>query len=291
MCLVWSAYYIATSLSVSLTGIILSGIIIRTVAFIVLTIIIVVKGRLSTLFKTRAVIWLLILTGVLGYLLDVTAFIGFAHTPGAIGTILLKIDVIFVSVMSIFILKTKFRWFDWMLIVFMLFGVILVLGIDIKSLKFTNIYEVFFILSALFVSINVFVIKAIQDNKKADVPDIVIGYYNNFVTLILFSATALILGLGNVTLTPTITTELVIAGIAQAFIYVFYYYNIRHYEVWIVKISLLLIPVIANLFYLIFLSKTLTFMQVMGITLVIVGAIAIILLQQTKKPKELKMNV
>lgn len=286
MSLVWASYYITSSLSVEKAGVLLAGVAIRLITLIVLTVIMAGKGELSQLFKTRAVFWRLILIGIFGYLLDITAFIGFLHSSAAVGTVLLKTDILFTNLITMVLLKKRFRWYDWALMIMMLFGVLLVLEINPLSFRLNGVWDIFFILSALFVTINAFVIKGVQHSKRAEISDNVIAYYNNLITLLLFSLTALFVGTGEASLNTDLWLILGLAGLAQAFLYIFYYYNLRRNEVWIVKITLLLVPVFSNLFYLIFLGKSLSPGQFTGMAAVILGAAMIIVLQHLQNQKK-----
>lgn len=286
MSLVWASYYITSSLSVEKAGVLLSGVAIRFVTLIVLTLIMAGKGEFAQLFRTRAVLWRLILIGVLGYLLDITAFIGFLHSSAAVGTVLLKTDILFTNLITMFLLKKRFRWYDWALTAVMLFGVLLVLEINPLSFRLNGFWDIFFILSALFVTINAFVIKGVQHSKRAEISDNVVAYYNNLVTLLLFSVTTLFVGTGETAMNTDLLILLGLAGLGQTFLYVFYYYNLRRNEVWIVKITLLLVPVFSNLFYLIFLGKSLSGGQFAGMVAVILGAAMIIVLQHLQNQKK-----
>ena len=105
---------------------------------------------------------------------------------------------------------------------------ILVLDIDFGSAGF-NWYDLFFIASAASVTANAFVIKTAQDRLSADSD--VIGYYNNFVVLVLFTLSSLIAGdfeaLGAVELEVWHVFAFLGGGLAQTLIYVFYYRNLK----------------------------------------------------------------
>ena len=76
-------------------------------------------------------------------------------------------------------------------------------------------------------------------------PSDTIGYYNNFIALTLFTAAVIISGDGLRGLIDyKISGIIVLGGLMQSLIYIFYYYNLKRREVWIVKIILLLVPVV-----------------------------------------------
>ena len=68
----------------------------------------------------------------------------------------------------------------------------------------------------------------------------------------------------------------VLGGLGQTGIYFFYYRNLKHFEVWLVKLFLLLMPVLSCFIGVFFLNEELTVMKMLGILVVLSGA-AIIL--------------
>ena len=225
--LIWGIYYVATNTAVAAMSVFSVGIVIRFITLILLTVMMGCRGQLKELFRVKKVWKKLIMIGVLGFLLDTTAFIGLTMCPAGIGTVLLRTDVIFVNLISVWIYKQKFRAKDWLLTFVMLFGIVLVLGIDFAHVDIGGIGNLFFIASALFVSINAFVIKSAQHDKNQPVSDNVVAYYNNFVTMVLFTiAAALTDTLGQLQFFLTdrnISVALLIASLGQTLIYDFYY--------------------------------------------------------------------
>lgn len=96
------------------------------------------------------------------------------------------------------------------------------------------------------VTVNAFIIKNAQENYHEDADTI--SYYNNFVVLLLFSGTAAMTGAispSALHLPPAMWALVALGGLAQTGIYFFYYRNLKHYEVWVVKLYLLLMPVVS----------------------------------------------
>ncbi len=283
---VWGAYYVATQKAVGLMSAFSVGIVIRFITMFVLAFLMQAGGKLGDLFRTKGVTGKLILIGVFGFLLDLTAFLGLALSPAGSGTALLKCDILFVNIISVVIYKYKFTRADWACSLVMLFGVFLVMGINFTSFNLGNAGNIFFILSALFVSINAFLIKSVQTSKINAVSDNVIAFYNNFITLILFTSAALLSGdirlLSKIGGSAFLIIALLIASAGQSLIYVLYYYNLRRFPVWIVKVFLLLMPVAAALISYLAFGERLVPTQYAGMAVVLLGALGI-LLEQRKK--------
>ncbi len=66
----------------------------------------------------------------LGFLLDITAFMGFRTEAAVYGIVLLKCNVLMVNVISALFFKQKFTLMDWVYTMIMLLGVVLVMDID-----------------------------------------------------------------------------------------------------------------------------------------------------------------
>lgn len=284
--LIWGCYYVASQKAVSGLSVFSVGVVIRFITLILLTIIMAARKQLKLLVQTRHVFKRLLLIGMLGFLLDLTAFIGLTLSPAGSGTALLKCDILFVNIISVLIYKQKFTKKDWLYTIIMLLGVMMVMKVDLLHFRLGGAGDIFFILSALFISINAFVIKSVQLDKNGAIEDNVVAFYNNIVTMFLFLITSLILGtLGQIrTLGQDTGTLLavVLAGIGQTLIYVVYYYDLRRFPVWIVKVFLLLMPIVASLVELVLFGQTMSYQQCIGIGIVLAAGLGILVEQKHK---------
>ena len=230
--------------------------------------------------------------GVLGFLLDATAFVGLSLGSASTGTALLKCDILMVAVISAVIYKTRLTWRQWACMVVMLLGVFVTMGLDPAHLELVNWGNFFYLLSALFVSINAFVIKSAQHHKKNPVCDNVVAYYNNFVCMLCFIAASAAAGtLGeivNCIRTPYYGGMLLLASVGQTLVYVVYYYDLRRFPVWFVKVFLLFMPVVASLICVFAFGETLTAAQLGGMAIILAGALGILLEQRKNEGKSLE---
>lgn len=281
---IWGSYYVASQKWVGFTSVFTAGVGIRLITLIFLTLIMLKRGELGLVLKTHGVFKRLLLIGTLGFLLDLTAFIGLSMSSAASGTALLKCDVLMVNILSMIIYKQRFSWKAWVCTFVMLFGVFVVMGVDFASFQIGDPGNIFFLLSAFFVSCNAFVIKSVQLDKHNPTCDDVVAYYNNFVTLIYFTITSLILGtlgqFGVVASDPYAALALLLAGLGQTMIYVVYYYNLRNYPVWLVKTFLLFMPIVASLITFVLFGEVMVTSQYIGMVVVIAGALGILLEQK-----------
>lgn len=277
MVLSWSVYYAASKILVSRTGsALLTGMLLRLAALVFLTAQMLAARNFRALLHPGKRVFVLVLIGVFGFLLDLFANLGYASGSLSTGTALLKTDVLMVNLVSVIRYKKKLYLSDWAGTAVMLLGVLLVLGIEFGQMQMAW-GDLFFILSALCVTANAFIIKAAQDRYgfQADV----IAYYNNFVVLLLFTGgTAAARGFSAASSAGSGFWLLVLlGGLAQAGIYYFYYDNLRRYEVWTVKLCLLTMPVVSCFIGVCFLDEVLTPAKVLGILVVLAGAALILL--------------
>ena len=281
---IWGSYYVASQRLVGYTSVFTSGVGIRFLTMILLTVIMWRRKELALLFQIRGVWKRLLLIGTFGFLLDLTAFIGLSMSSAASGTALLKCDVLMVNILSIIIYKQKFTWKSWGFTFVMLFGVVLVMGIDLSSFQIGDPGNIFFLLSAFFVSLNAFVIKSVQLDKKNSVCDDVVAYYNNIVTMFYFTGTSFIMGtLGQLQLVfqeREVGLALLLAALGQTLIYVVYYYNLRNYPVWLVKTFLLLMPLVSTLITFVLFQERMILEQYLGMAVVMAGAFGILMEQK-----------
>lgn len=288
--LIWGCYYVASQKAVAGMSVFSVGVMVRLITLILLTIIMGVRGQLKLLLQTKAVLPRLLLIGLLGFLLDLTAFIGLTLSPAGSGTALLKCDILFVNLISVLVYKQRFTKKDWLFTIIMLLGVLTVMGVNPLHFRFSGVGDIFFILSALFISINAFVIKSVQLDKSGPVADNVIAYYNNIVTMILFLITSICLGtLGQIkTLADNHGTLLAVclAGIGQTLIYEVYYYDLRRFPVWIVKVFLLLMPIVASFVCFVLFHETMGAMQYVGVAIVLLAGLGLLTEQKRKAEVE-----
>ena len=219
---------------------------------------------------------ILLMIGVFGFLLDLFANLGYAGGSLSTGTALLKTDVLMVNLATVILYHKKLYISDWLGTAVMLGGVLLVLGVDFGGMSL-HVTDLYFLLSAACVTANAFIIKTAQEKYHEDAD--MISYYNNAVVLLLFAGTAAACG------ELRLPTELgggfwalvALGGLAQTGIFFFYYRNLKHFEVWLVKLYLLLMPVLSCFIGVFFLNEELTAKKLLGILVVLAGAAVILL--------------
>ena len=278
MVLAWSIYYAVSKVVVGATGsALLAGFLLRSSALVFLTAQLLLDGSFSRLFHQGKAMRILLMIGVFGFLLDLFANLGYAGGSLSTGTALLKTDVLMVNLVSVILYKKKLYASDWLGTFVMLFGVLLVLGVDFGSMSL-NLYDLFFILSAMCVTANAFIIKRAQDKYHEDAD--MISYYNNFVVLLLFGTAAAVTGdLGRFDWASLrdLWWLVLLGGLAQTGIYFFYYRNLKEYEVWVVNLCLLLMPVVSCFIGVFFLNEELNAKKMLGILIVLAGAAVLLL--------------
>ncbi len=279
MVLSWSVYYTVSKILVDATGSAsFSGMLLRFAALIMLTVQLYGDHGFGALLRQgRKQLITLIAIGVFGFLLDLFANLGYIGGSLSTGTALLKTDVLMVNLATVIIYRKRLYASDWLGTLVMIGGVLLVLGVDIRGIRF-NPTDLFFILSAMCVTVNAFIIKNAQEKYHEDADTI--SYYNNLVVLLLFFCTASAGGavsVSSLSLSPSLWALTALGGLAQTGIYFFYYRNLRRCEVWVVKLYLLLMPVVSCFIGVFFLNESLTRTKLLGIVTVLCGAALILL--------------
>ena len=288
MILAWSVYYAVSKHMVAATGSpFAAGFLLRAAALVFLSVQLGVTGGFRILFRQGKATVLLVIIGVFGFLLDLFANLGYAGGGSlGTGTALLKTDVLMVNLATVFLYRKKLYAVDWIGTVVMLIGVLLVLGLDFRSFSFRPT-DLFFLLSALCVTANAFLIKTAQDKHRQTADTI--SYYNNFTVLLLFALFALTrgdLGAFRPAEIPGFWWLVALGGLAQTGIYFFYYRNLKRHEVWAVKLWLLLMPVVSCIIGVLFLQEELTAAKLIGIGVVLLGA-GLILLRNKLHPEHI----
>lgn len=280
--LIWAGYYFFVSLASKEIDPLTVGFIIRLIAFFILLIIISFTDGVKSLKASTKAFMVLIIIGLNGFMLDYTAFRGFEVANSAVGTLLLKSDVIMVNVASAMVDRQKFTVKDWLFTFLTLFGVFLVLDIKFFDLTIFEVRNLYFILSALFVTFNVFIIRFVQ--RRYGIINSSIGFCNNAIAMVCFLLGMLISKSSfKANILEAINSSiyfLIPAAVAQSFIYIFYYRSLEKYPIWIVKIVLLLIPVFNMIINFLIFRNGINVKVLMGAFLVIGGAGAILYLHR-----------
>ncbi len=277
MVISWSIYYAVSKVVVDATDSArLAGFLLRSAALVFLTIQLVADRNFTRLFHQGKAVLILVLIGVFGFLLDLFANLGYAGGSLSTGTALLKTDVLMVNLATVILYRKKLYFSDWLGTAIMLGGVLLVLGVDFGGMSL-HVTDLYFLLSAACVSANAFIIKAAQERYHEDAD--MISYYNNAVVLLLFAGSAALCGDFRLPadMSRGFWPLVVLGGLAQTGIYFFYYRNLKHFEVWIVKLYLLLMPVLSCFIGVFFLNEELTTKKLLGILIVLAGAAVILL--------------
>jgi drug/metabolite transporter (DMT)-like permease len=285
--LVWGSFYVANKFSLTTLSPIFVGTSVRFLAMLFLLIYIFLKGELKNLFGVKPVLHKLIVIGILGFSLDITAFLGLQLSTASNASILLKADVLFTNLISVFVFKQKFTKKDWLLTAVILFGTFLVIDVDFTNFHLNGIGDFLFIVSAFCVALNGFVIKSVQHDKRVEVKDTTVAFYNNSITFVIFLLLFLIferqVPVAEIQSNSMVIFSVLYTGLMQTAIYVLYYYNLRILPVWIVRIMLLLMPIVASVISYFVLGETLGWMQVVGMATVILGTMGIILEHRGRK--------
>ena len=280
----WAIYYACSKYAVDATGsAFAAGLALRSAALIFLTAQLISEKKLGQVLRQGRAALILLAIGVLGYLLDAFANLGYGAGSLGTGTALLKTDVLMANIATVVIYKKRLYLSDWLGTLVMLTGVLLVLDVSFGTMSF-NWYDLFFIASALCVTANAFIIKAAQLKYRVDTD--MIAYYNNFVVLLLFFVSALLTG--DISSLPAAGAMgfwgiALLGGLAQTMIYYFYYANLKRFEVFIVKLYLLLMPVLSAVIGIMFLGESMTGKKALGVAVILGGAAVILLRERLNK--------
>ncbi|HPJ87565.1 MAG TPA: DMT family transporter [Thermotogota bacterium] len=279
--LIWGSFYVANKFSLSTLSPLFVGTSVRFLAMLFLTVYIILKGDFRNLFNVKPVIHKLIIIGMLGFSLDITAFLGLQLSTASNASILLKADVLFTNLISVFVLKQKFTKKDWLLTGIILFGTFLVMDVDLTRFQLNGVGDFLFIASAFCVALNGFVIKSVQQDTRVNIRDTTVAFYNNGITFGIFFILFLIydkqVPFEQIESNNLVIYSLFYTGLMQTAIYILYYYNLRMLQVWIVRIMLLLMPIVASFTSFFVLGETLDLFQIVGMITVILGTMGIIL--------------
>jgi drug/metabolite transporter (DMT)-like permease len=271
--IIWGSYYIANKIATSYQDVLVVGFYVRLFALAVM-LIFTRKKELSSIKKAP---FSLILIGIVGFLLDFFAFLGLKYSTASNGVLLLRTDVFFTNLISIF-LGIKFLIFDWLGTLMMFIGI--AFAFNIKSFS-VNVGDLFFILSAFFVSLNAFLIKNVKE--KYNLSNLSIGFYNNLFALVSFSALTIYSGSSLKIVNIESFLSLFIAGVFQVLIYIVYYKSMELFQIWIIRTFLLSMPIYVIIVSMFLFQEKLNITQIFGVAAILIGVFFIIFSQKRKE--------
>ena len=285
MIISWSVYYAVSKVIVNACGSAFAGgFLLRSAAFLFLTIQLAATGGLKQLFSCGSTVKLLLLVGLLGFSQDILANLGYASGSLSTGTALLKTDVIMANLVTVIVYKKKLYLSDWVGTALMLIGVFMVMGLSFRDMSF-HPGDIFFILSAAALTANAFVVKAVQRDPRVSTDTI--SYYNNFLVMTLSFCGAFATGAMSFSAIGDVISNylplILLGGLAQTGVYFFYYRNLSTREVWTVKLYLLLIPICSLFIGVFLLDEMLTVAKILGIFIILAGSELILLREKLNR--------
>lgn len=276
---IWSTYYISSNYLNSRLDMFVSGAIIRAITLLILLIFLGFTGQWWKLKIPKSSLLRLLLIGVLCFVLDGTAFIGFMHCSSSEGTALLKADIIFILIMTAISDHKLPSLKNALLSLFMLLGIFVLVDTGARGSYFSGVYSWFFIASAFAASCNAFLVKGTQ-KRFPQITDMAIAVYNLLFSGICFLIVSICSGaffaeIAECAYEVDLITASIISGALDAGLFVIYYSSLRRFSVWLVKIFLLTMPAISSLISLLLFGDTLALQELIGITIICVGALLI----------------
>ena len=266
---IWALYIVLSRYAVQHLSLFMIGFLSRLVAVAGLSLWILCKKERVTLFSMQNKGGLLLLIGIFAFLLDASAFLGLKYSSAINGSLLLRTDILFILLFSYFFLRERFQPGDWISIILMFLGTFLVMKKNLLQFELRGWGDLMFILSAFLITCNAFIIKL----KLSSLRDETIAFYNNLFATIFYGIFSAIGGNSGSLTTPLLLPfTLFLMGICDVFLYISYYYSLRHLPVWVVRILLLLIPVWSIFLGYFFLGERMDYLQAWGMLLLLSGA-------------------
>lgn len=280
MIIAWSIYYILCDILIDALGSpYFVGLLLRTITFVGLTIFLLLGQKMRFKIKEPRHFVAIVTTAVLTFVFDCLINIGLQYSSATAGTTLLKTEMVFVLFFGWLLNKRKMCIRDAVIALSMATGSFMIVLGDLHAWS-VDWWSLLFVLSAMLNTICAFSIKNIQE--KCDIGSYQIVYINNTISLLLYLV-AVIAFDGSVFLNITQLYQSnlwlvgMVCGICQITLMLTYYSALAKYQVWIVKATLLLIPIITLLVNVLLLSEHITLVQIVGIGITVFGAFCLVL--------------
>lgn len=275
MVIAWSIYYILCDMLIDvLESPYFVGFLIRTITFVGLTVFMLASKKMKFNIREPKSFFVVIATAILVFVFDCLINVGLQHSSAASGTALLKIEMVFVLILNGALSNRKISARDGVVALSMAVGSFLIVLGDVRTWG-VDWWSLLFILSAMLNSVCAFLIKKTQE--KYEISSYKIVYINNMVSWLLYFCLAFVFE-GSVffNVTELYNSNLwligILCSICQMALMLTYYQALAKYQVWIVKASLLLIPIITLFVNVLFSSESITLVQIVGIGVTLTSA-------------------
>ena len=280
MVIAWSIYYILCDILIDVLGSpYFVGLLLRTITFIGLTIFLLLGQKLKFKIKKPKHFAAIITTAILAFVFDCLINIGLQYSSATTGTALLKTEMVFVLFFGWLLYKRKMCVRDAVIALSMAAGSFMIVLGDLHAWS-VDWWSLLFVLSAMLNTICAFSIKKIQET--CDIGSYQIVYINNTISLLLYFVTVIVFdGSFFLNISQLYQSNLwvvgAVCGVCQMILMLTYYSALSKYQVWIVKATLLLIPIITLFFNVLFSTEKITLVQVVGTGITIVSAFFLVI--------------
>ncbi|MCD6318157.1 DMT family transporter [Candidatus Aerophobetes bacterium] len=229
----------------------------------------------------------LVFIGLMGFLYNASVLGGLTRSTPVNASILLRADIMFSTILAWIFLKERLFFFDFLGMGLMMFGFFLVTKARIFGFKMHWSGDSLFLLAAIVLSINALMIKKLLSNK---VPGSTIAMYNATINAIFFAIFVWVFKQYHDLRFFEERNFLLILmlGILTGMNYIFYYGALRWLPIWLVRTSVLFIPIFTAIISYGILSEMIIQAQLYGMIFTISGA-AIIIYNQSKISKKESM--
>lgn len=225
--------------------------------------------------------WLLLI-GCIGAVVNLLALFAIKLTRVVNVATLARSDAFFSLLLSAFVFRERVPRRAWLFAPVMLMGIGCITGFLTQPLELGNPGDYVILGSALFVSVNAYVIK----RTVQGVSGVVIGFVNaGIIALTFLLFTVCMVGFGSAfrSIPRHIWVYLVVLGFLAYVFFASYNTALRSVPVWQVRVTCLLIPVVAALTGWLWLGEAPTAVQIVGMLLISGGAAGVILSRRGRK--------
>ena len=283
--LVWAVFFSAHSALVNQLGVpvVVAGFWTRVIAVSLLLLTIVIRREVREFLRPGPLLRYALLIGAVAFCINLCSFYGVRFTTVSSGSVIYKTDILFTLIASRFLLNERMYPSDWMGTALMVLGTIVLLWQKIVHMEPSLIGDMLFLLAALLLTINAFIIKI----KLGKMSHRVTATYNSSVTLVGFTILMAVTGHYRNGIEAFDSWERVLmiltAGASISALFLLYYRALGKMPFWLVRVLLLFTPLWAVVIEWVFLHKTLVRNEIAGMAVILAGAVLIVLCHDRRR--------
>ncbi len=270
--IIWSVNSILNEFAAKNIGIFISNVLLRLSAFVFLIVFFLIRKKSNPLKLFKKYYKEILLFSLFNFFVDGFTWVGLQYSSALNSQVISKLNIVLTLIIGVVFLSQKLRAYHILCCLGLLSGGVLVC-IKGSTLSF-NIYDIFFICGTVVDVVSLFFMKKFLSNIS-EIEPFDLAMFVNFITGIVFIVPTVIVG-DYITVLSIETWQWLLFAllmVVNTVLLCTYYFVIKKYEVFEVKMYLIGVTILTAILSVIFFDRVLTWYNILGVGLVAISVL------------------